>query len=187
MTDILLHDKHCPFTHFWCVEISVANDHRVFGLLFSFQRFHVGTWLFRHFFYSFLGKLYIIWQMCGWIRCSHIYWLEEDYQFSGIPNTLLTTQRISDKRREIGERRFALSGESSVCDIADWRFPWEGETSLTNFPSFVGYSTSFFLFWTHKTKEDNQVDFCLGRKTLNFGVRGRCREHSTYFPIKVSS
>ena len=48
---------------------------------------------------------------------------------------------------KVGERRFALSGASSVCDLR--RSPWEGETSLTNFGLvFVWYSTSFFLFWT---------------------------------------
>ena len=42
------------------------------------------------------------------------------------------------QRREIGivERRFALSGASS---IADWRSPWEGETSLNN-PNFPSLS-----------------------------------------------
>ena len=51
------------------------------------------------------------------------------------------------QRREIGmvERRFALSGASSVCDsdfwIADWRSPWEGETSLMiNHPNFPSLS-----------------------------------------------
>ena len=45
------------------------------------------------------------------------------------------------QRQEIGERRFALSGASSV-----WRRPWEGETSLANFSSLSDILQVFSSF-----------------------------------------
>ena len=64
---------------------------------------------------------------------------------------LLWFTRASDKDgKGMVEKRFALSGASSVSDfIGDWWSAWEGETFLHHsFPVFVWCSEiSFSLFW----------------------------------------
>ena len=60
---------------------------------------------------------------------------DSEFHVLNLQNFTFSIRQRQRQRREIGERRFALSGASSVCDFADWRSSWEGKTSLTNFSS----------------------------------------------------
>ena len=70
--------------------------------------------------------------------------------------TLRNRFKTSDKDGDMESLRDVSPSQgllqSAICEIADWRSPWEGETSLktSHIPVFVWcFETSCFLFWTY--------------------------------------